>query len=251
MRSLSFVPTLPLQFKPHSVLSISRSRDLRARWCAKQVSTNPRHVSSPDTNALPPSHQIRHSGIFLRAHWRSTVSQISLTTAIDATAGRGSDAIALGTYIGTGGTLHAFDIQQAALDETRQRYEQASEDTPMAELCLHRKSHHDLGVLGLSDRSVACVVYNLGWYPGKDADRAVVTKVDTTVKSLVSAERLVGVGGLISVMAYVGHASGKEEELAVREWASALDCKMWSVCVLTYPNRQGAPTLVLCERVAD
>lgn len=71
------------------------------------------------------------------------------------------------------------------------------------------------------------------------------------MRSLVSLERLVGVWGLISVMVYVGHASGKHEVCAVRQWTSAMDCKTWSLRLLTYPNGLGALTLVRFERAAD
>ncbi|PXF45131.1 putative rRNA methylase YtqB [Gracilariopsis chorda] len=192
--------------------------------------------------------QMRHSSLFLRDIWQDAINRTKLSTAIDATAGRGSDTISLGQFVGNEGVVHAFDIQEAALDETKSRYEEASQHEAMGTLHLYKKSHEDFSVLGLEDGSVACVVYNLGWYPGRGADRSIITKVSSTIASLKSAEALVAVGGVISVMAYVGHKWGKEEEEACIEWTQSLCRQEWNVFVIKYPNRKAAPSLIVCEK---
>lgn len=216
----------------------------RAMAYSKQV----RHIQSYATAALQ-SNDIRHSGIFLRSQWHSAIDRSKSLIAIDGTAGRGSDTIALGEYLGSGGEIHAFDIQSAAIAETADRYKRIAEIKPMADLHLHEQSHADFSSLQLPENSVAVVAYNLGWYPGQDTDRSVITKKDATISSLSSAENLVAIGGLISVMAYVGHPGGKEEESAVVEWARGLCRRTWSVVLVSYPNRGGAPSLLLCERI--
>ncbi|KAI0559907.1 SAM-dependent methyltransferase [Gracilaria domingensis] len=192
--------------------------------------------------------QMRHSGSFVREAWHDAIRNTEIRTVIDATAGRGSDTISLGQYVGNEGIVHAFDIQQDAIEETRQRYEEALLHGDMGVLCLHRRSHEDFSLLGLKEGSVSCVVYNLGWYPGKGADRSIITRESSTLRSLESAEGLVAVGGVVSIMAYVGHKGGKEEEEACLDWATGLRSRKWNVVVLKYPNRRAAPSLILCER---
>lgn len=192
--------------------------------------------------------QMRHSGLFLRDIWQDAINRTKLQVAIDATAGRGSDTISLGQFVNNGGVVHAFDIQEAALDETRSRYNEASQHEAMGKLHLHKKSHEDFSFLDLEDESVACVVYNLGWYPGRGADRSIITRVSSTIASLKSAEALVAVGGVISIMAYVGHKWGKEEEEACIEWTQSLCAREWNVFVIKYPNRKAAPSLIVCEK---
>lgn len=197
-----------------------------------------------------PPINLRHSAAFLRTLWQFTLSKTEFPTAIDATAGRGSDTLHLAHLIGKGGTVHAIDIQQAALNETLARYEtaQVSDKHPLATLHLHNACHSNLSFLAILPRKVSIITYNLGWYPG--SDRTIVTKVDTTLQSLKCAEPLVAIGGLISVMCYVGHKGGASEFQAVAKWAASLPVRTWNVQQLSYPNRTASPILILAERLS-
>lgn len=201
---------------------------------------------------------LTHSTYVLRSAWQTAISRTGLDkpVGVDATAGRGSDTLSLCRLLGPSGVVHSVDIQEAAIGETRSRYEEmarASKDAheSVARLVLHQGCHSDLrariGGAALDD-SVAVVAYNLGWYPGANADRSIITRAESTVRSLTSAQRLLAPGGVISVMVYVGHDGGEEEEEAVYDWATNLCPKQWTVVYLTYPNRNLAPTLLLCER---
>lgn len=204
----------------------------------------------PLSSTTTPLQQFRHSGNFLRTHWAAAFSQTSTSVcppiAIDATAGRGSDTITLGQYAGINGTVHAFDIQASALEETKQRY---TESNAKATLHLHQQSHADFSCLHLASKSVACITYNLGWYPGMGADRSIITKVKSTISSLKFAEEIIAVGGLISVMGYVGHIEGEEECDAVEEWTKSLCKEEWLVGCFEYPNRANAPRMFLAEKL--
>lgn len=241
MRFAAFLsPSLLRLPRPQRKLSGNSNKPARRDECTASV--------------LSPSTNLRNSAQFLRHHWRNAIARTAQTfsnpIAIDATAGRGSDAITLGRYLGPAGTVHAVDIQAAAIEETDTRYSQAADTEPMATLRIHNMCHQDLSVLDVPEASVSVIAYNLGWCPSSNADRSVVTLVHTTISSLKSAEKLIAVGGLISVMAYVGHAGGQEEEDAVIEWCGGLCKKEWSVVLVTYPNRENAPSLLLCERIS-
>lgn len=145
-----------------------------------------------------------------------------------------------------------MDIQAAAVEETHMRYEDeaAKADSTMGELRLSQASHESLDFLELAERSVSCAVYNLGWYPSRLADRSIATMGCSTVASLHSVEELVTVDGIVFVTAYVAHEGGKEEEEAVMQWAGNLSTKSWNVMHVSYPNRESAPVILICERIA-
>ena len=207
---------------------------------------------APDADKRSTLEQLRHGRPFARECWRTAVERTDLPVAIDATAGRGSDTITLGHLVGGEGVVYAMDIQATAVDETRARYmEERERGVAMGELRLYERSHEELDFLALSKRSVACVVYNLGWYPGQAADRSIITTAACTVASLRAAEELVAVHGIIFVTAYRGHSGGQEEEDAVTEWARGLTVGEWNVMNVGYPNRAKAPTMVICERIAE
>lgn len=232
-----FITTIPKLDRSHSSHTISK--------CTTEPLSSTKVITTP-------LQQFRHSGNFLRTHWAAAFSQTSTSVspliAIDATAGRGSDTITLGQYAGLNGTVHAFDIQSSALAETKERY---TESDAKATLHLHQQSHADFSCLHLPYESVSCITYNLGWYPGMNADRSIITKVKSTISSLKSAEELVAVGGLISVMGYVGHVEGKEECDAVEEWTKSLYNGKWMVGCFQYPNRASAPRMFLAEKLCS
>lgn len=223
-------------------------------YCKMQARIDDKVSKEPNTSI----NLLTHSTYVLRSAWQTAVSRSpsDRLLAIDATAGRGSDTLSLCRLLGSQGVVHSIDIQQDAIDETQSRYEEMmrdseSKDESIAKLFLHQGCHSDLhartgGVL--NNESVAVITYNLGWYPGTNADRSIITQAESTVRSLKSAEQLLAPGGIISVMVYVGHDGGEREEEAVYDWASNLCSKKWTVVYLTYPNRNLAPTLLLCER---
>lgn len=204
---------------------------------------------------------LTHGTHVLRTAWQTAIRRAALQKpiAIDATAGRGSDTLSLCELLGSEGTVYSIDIQQDALNETGSRYSQlvqslngSSDEQPnIAKLSLHLGCHSDLRARtsgSVNDSSTAVITYNLGWYPGTNADRSIITRTESTVHSLRSAECLLAPGGVISVMAYIGHDGGSEEEQAVHSWAASLSPRQWTVVHMTYPNRHMAPTMLLCEK---
>jgi len=59
-------------------------------------------------------------------------------------------------------------------------------------------------------------MFNLGYLPF--GDKAIVTTPETTLAGLEQALTLLESGGLISVLAYPGHAGGLVESQCVRGW---------------------------------
>jgi predicted methyltransferase len=163
-------------------------------------------------------------------------------TVIDATAGGGRDTLFLAQLVGETGAVHAFDVQGAAIAETQWRLDQAG----VTNVTLHNRTHAKvLEVLPAElVGQVAAVMFNLGYLPG--GDQQLVTQIDSTLAALRAAVTLLQPGGILSVLAYRGHAGGVEEVLAVQAW-------MESCAELTTPKiLQGAtndsPVLVVANR---
>jgi hypothetical protein len=192
---------------------------------------------------------IRHSRVIARALWDDAVQ--SGDVCIDATCGRGSDALYLARLAGKEGIVHALDIQPQAIEETRRRFaESFGDDDTIAEVNAVQRNHTDFSGLSRVDGgTVSVVTYNLGWYPGDGADKSVITRTETTIMSLHAVSGLVRIGGVVTVMAYVGHVGGLEEAEAVDDWASRLDKHSWSTTCISYPNRANAPRLFVFQRV--
>lgn len=194
---------------------------------------------------------MRHGRALVRAILQDSLGRCEASVAIDATCGRGSDTITLGQLLGPKGRVHAIDVQETAVAETKLRYdaEVAASCSGMAALTAHCASHADLSFLQLHPDGVASVVYNLGWYPGLGANRAIITEVDSTVQSLREATGLLALRGVIIVTAYPGHPGGEEEAGAVERYFADLNPRVWNYNLVRYPNRNAAPVVHICERV--
>jgi predicted methyltransferase len=135
--------------------------------------------------------------------------------AVDATVGNGHDTVFLAGCVGENGQVFGFDIQAQAVETTRQRL-QVHECLP--QVSLFHGSHalmaeflpkHLLG-------QIAVVMFNLGYLPG--GDKTVITDTNTTLLALDAAYGLLAEGGVITVLAYPGHAGGDRELVAVEAW---------------------------------
>ena len=154
--------------------------------------------------------------------------------AVDATMGNGHDTLFLARLVGSAGHVWAFDIQPAALDNTRTRLEQAGLDDSVS-LFLADHARMDEFV----PFPVDAVVFNLGWLPGQAHD--VTTRADSTVKALNAALRLLKTGGLLTVCVYPGHEEGIKELEAVSVWARTLDDKKYDAVSRGYENIGARP----------
>ena len=137
--------------------------------------------------------------------------------AIDATMGNGHDTVFLAGLVGAEGRVFGFDIQQQALANTRQRLLDAGLESRAS---LFQGGHEHMDLLlpsGVQDQ-VSAIMFNLGYLPG--SDKHVVTRPETTLRAVDVATRLLGPRGIMTIVAYRGHAGGREEANAV---SGALD----------------------------
>ena len=154
---------------------------------------------------------------------------------IDATAGKGRDTALLCRLAGDAGRVLAFDIQQAAVDQTKALL--AAEGLT-AEVVLDSHAHMErYAEAGTAD----CVVFNFGRLPG--GDPAVFTRADSSVAALDAALRVLKPGGTVAIALYYGGANGYMERDAVLAWLETLDDRRFSVLRCDWANRRNDPPM--------
>ena len=131
-------------------------------------------------------------------------------TVVDATVGNGFDTCFLAGLVGSGGRVYGFDIQQRAIDSTRQRLSAA--DFTNVELIAD--GHQRLS--DYVDRPISGAMLNLGYLP--KSDHLVITQPASTIAALDQLRERLRSGGVITILAYRGHVGGPEEAESVECW---------------------------------
>ena len=156
---------------------------------------------------------------------------------IDATAGNGNDTQLLCELVGEQGKVFAFDIQEKALENTRNRLEKFAL-SGRAEVI--KDSHTNMGQY-VEEENVSCIVFNFGYLPG--GDHALATHKDTSIAAIHEGLKLLKKGGMMSLCIYSGGDSGFEERDAILEELKKLDTKRYLVILTSYFNRPSDPPI--------
>jgi predicted methyltransferase len=173
---------------------------------------------------------------------------------VDLTAGNGFDTLMLWRLVGPSGQVLAFDIQSAALHNTRLKLEaegavvrmrEAEQQLPLNPGVDLIQGGHERLERYLSE-GPSGVVANLGYLPG--GEQSVITKPGSTLAALQQACRLLRVGGRIAVVVYTGHPGGEAEGSVVDVFFSSLNEESFQVLRLTVANRPQAPYLLVAEK---
>ena len=168
---------------------------------------------------------------------------------MDATAGVGHDAAILASLVGPGGTLHALDVDAAALEACAER---VRDEANAACLRISAQSHA-APPPGLAPRSATVVAFNLGFLPTRARSDAAppTTDAETTVEALASwALGAVKPGGHVSLAVYPGHDQGAREAVALRAFAERLPSSAWrATCHQPVNHEPTAPLLLSLHRL--
>ena len=97
------------------------------------------------------------------------------------------------------------------------------------------------------NRSVAAVVFNLGWLPG--GDHSVTTHWETTRQAVDSALKLLRPQGVLVICAYPGHVEGDRERQALMDTLAGLPPQEYNVLWHKFLNAgPGAPECFAVQR---
>ena len=164
-------------------------------------------------------------------------------TVVDATMGNGHDTLFLAEQVGAEGRVYAFDIQESALESTRQLLE---EHGMSGRVTLQCRSHAEM--TGAVPSGLAAAVFNLGWLPG--GDHSVTTRCDSTKKAVLSALELLKPGGIVTVCAYPGHEEGNRELEMLAGLLSGLSNRTYNALRQTFLNAgPGAPECFIIQKL--
>ena len=157
---------------------------------------------------------------------------------VDATMGNGHDTLFLAKLAKQ---VHAFDIQEQALEKTRQRLQEAG--LTNAELILQGHETVDQFVT-----EVKAAIFNLGYLPS--ADKSIITQPQTTIEALDKLCQMLVKGGRIAIMIYYGHEGGDIERDAVMDYVSQLPQQEYTATIYRTLNQiNNPPFLVMIEKL--
>jgi 16S rRNA G1207 methylase RsmC len=166
---------------------------------------------------------------------------------VDATAGNGHDSLFLAKAVLPRGRLFVFDLQQAAIESTRQRLT----DHGFADaegLTLIHAGHEEMRSQVPQDLHgrVKAIMFNLGFLPG--GDKGVITRTETTMLALAQALELLVEDGVLTVVIYPGHEGGHQEGAAIEQWMSTLSSAAFEVQKLAFLNFRPTTPFVIWVR---
>ncbi len=167
--------------------------------------------------------------------------------AVDATAGNGNDTEHLARYIGPNGLVLAFDIQEKALENTRQRLERGG---LLPRVRLINDSHANIPAHLPQNSRPAIAMFNLGFLPGGPPRLTTLPQSSLAALNALAAPLIPQ--GLITAHCYTGQEHGPEEAEAVNGWMSALPWQSWRVARYDFCNKPGNyEVLYLAEKIAE
>lgn len=182
-----------------------------------------------------------------QAHQLIQVKLKPSAIAIDATVGNGNDTLFLAQQVAPNGWVYGFDIQPVAITKTQERLQAAGVYNHTQ---LFLSSHADMQqcIAPTHHGKIAAIMFNLGYLP--HADKQIITQTTSTLIALNAALSLLAVGGIITILAYPGHAGGDAETAAVQQWHKGLDRNHF-MCT-QYDSHQPsatAPQLLVVEKL--
>ena len=161
------------------------------------------------------------------------------SVAVDATMGNGNDTAFLA---GLAKKVYAFDVQEQALEKTRQRLSDLEIEN--AELILDGHENLDHYVT----EPIRAAIFNLGYLPS--ADKSVITLPATTIEAMEKICARLEKGGRMAIMIYYGHEGGDIERDAVLEFVSQLPQKDYTATIYRTLNQVNQPPfLVMIEKL--
>lgn len=157
---------------------------------------------------------------------------------VDATTGNGNDTLFLSQLAGENGFVYGFDVQQIAVDNTREKLENESE---FKNYKIIKDGHQNMKEH--IDGPVDFVVFNLGYLPR--ADKNIKTNKDTTLPAIKAAMDVLKQFGILWIVLYPGHDEGLEESDILESFFKDIKQSEFSVMKMQFINQVNNPPYVL------
>jgi predicted methyltransferase len=161
---------------------------------------------------------------------------------VDATLGNGHDTLFLANMVGETGKVFGFDIQEEAIQTTKQRLQQ---NNLANRAVLLLEGHENLLHAIPTDfhGKVTGAIFNLGYLPG--SDKTIVTKPETTIAAIQQLLEIMSSGGIIILVIYHGHSGGDTERDSLLEYCAQLDQNLAHVLQYQFLNQKNSPPFIV------
>ncbi len=160
-------------------------------------------------------------------------------TVVDFTMGNGYDTLYLSSLV-PDGHVYAFDIQEQALVNTRERLRENGREN----VTLIHDSHAN--VKQYVAQEIDAGMFNLGYRPG--GDKTVHTMCESTEKAVTDAVDLLKKGGVLVISVYPGHEEGHDEGERLLKMLAAYDKRLYCVSCFYLVNSPDAPFVIAVEK---
>ena len=160
---------------------------------------------------------------------------------IDATMGNGHDTLFLALH---SLKVYAFDIQENAIKATCIRLEK---NNCLDNVSLIHAGHETMHQHINPGEKADVIMFNLGYLP--HADTTIITQEKNTVIALNHAIGLLSTKGIISILAYPGHAGGNAEMQAIIHWYEQLDNSQFAITIIrSMQEKTNSPRLFTIQK---
>ncbi len=156
---------------------------------------------------------------------------------VDATMGNGYDSSFLAELVGQTGKVYAFDVQETAIKNTKERLQKKG----ILDRCQLILDSHENMEKYMKRESISCIVFNFGYLPGGDHKKA--TKAESSIKAIEAGLALLEKKGLMTLCIYSGGDTGFKERDAILTYIKNLDSKKYLVIQTEYVNRLNNPPI--------
>ncbi|MFC3883297.1 class I SAM-dependent methyltransferase [Bacillus songklensis] len=162
--------------------------------------------------------------------------------AVDATVGNGHDTVFLAKLVGETGHVYGFDIQQQAVENTKQK---VTEHEMENRVTLFQKSHAEIkeALPPSAFKRVTGAVFNLGYLPG--GDKAIVTRPASTIKAIEQLLEVMAPEGIIVLVIYHGHPEGALERDELMQYVTTIDQQKAHVLQYQFINQKNNPPFIV------
>ena len=179
------------------------------------------------------------------AHQHIKASLNKGDTAIDATVGNGYDCCFLAKQVGESGVVFGFDIQQQAIENSRERVEKENLASTIRLIhCCH--SQMERHIPDDKKGKIKAITFNLGYLP--HGEHSIITLPKTTLLALNSSLDLLDNSGIMTITAYQGHSGGKIETETVNQWVQQLSVHNYLTQIIPSSDKPTAPILFIVQK---
>ena len=158
---------------------------------------------------------------------------------LDATCGAGNDTLFLSSNLKDKGHIDAYDIQEKAIELTKQKINTDGYNN----VSYYLKSHDTI-----NPSNYDLAIFNLGYLPG--TDKSITTNHISTMKAIKSlTEEIINNPLLLIIIAvYPGHEEGKIESNLIDEYVKNLSSSLYLVTKYQNYNRNLSPYLITISK---